>query len=114
MTDNPGYLESSEPNAESRPLCPEADKRAAMDDGEFWDYMLNSIVPGEAPTEDGSDWEPDEDFFEFEPWNREPCPECGGYGACAYDQEGRPLIHAVKDHDEGEQNDRSGADDAER
>ncbi len=24
-----------------------------------------------------------------------PCPECGQVGACAYDTEGRPLIHAT-------------------
>lgn len=79
-------------------LCPEIDKRDAMDDGEFWDYVLNGIEPG--TPQDVNDWEPDENFYEYEPWNREPCPECGGHGACAYDQEGRPLIHAVKDHDD--------------
>lgn len=24
-----------------------------------------------------------------------PCPECGEPGACSYDAEGRPLIHAL-------------------
>lgn len=26
-----------------------------------------------------------------------PCPECGSFGACAYDAEGRALIHASAD-----------------
>ena len=28
-----------------------------------------------------------------------PCPECGERGACAYDAEGRPLIHVAQDED---------------
>ena len=31
-----------------------------------------------------------------------PCPECGATGACAYDSEGRALIHtSVNDEEEG-------------
>lgn len=29
------------------------------------------------------------------PLGGEPCPECGEAGACAWDAEGRPLIHAL-------------------
>lgn len=25
----------------------------------------------------------------------DPCPECGSTGACGYDDEGRPLVHAI-------------------
>jgi hypothetical protein len=32
----------------------------------------------------------------------EPCPECGAAGACAYDDHGRPLIHAAADAGEQE------------
>jgi len=30
----------------------------------------------------------------------EPCPECDAVGACAWDSEGRPLIHARMDGDD--------------
>lgn len=32
--------------------------------------------------------------------NGEPCPTCGETGACAYDNEGRALIHATDEPDE--------------
>jgi hypothetical protein len=44
------------------------------------------------------DEEPDEDaLIESLPvtsLDTKPCLECGEAGACAYDSEGRPLIHA--------------------
>ncbi len=81
------------------PLCPEADYRASLSDGEFWDYVLNGHRPGD-PVDD---YDPDED--DNRPTDDElvistPCPECGQVGACAYDAEGRPLIHAITDTDD--------------
>jgi hypothetical protein len=32
--------------------------------------------------------------------NADPCPLCGEQGACAYDDEARPLIHALSGDDE--------------
>ncbi len=29
-----------------------------------------------------------------------PCPECGERGPCGYDDQGRPMVHIVKDGDE--------------
>ncbi len=29
----------------------------------------------------------------------DPCPECGEVGACAYDREGRPMIHTTAPED---------------
>ena len=70
-------------------LCPEAEMRAAMDDGQFWAHVL-----GQPDGPDGYD--PDEDPWAPEPEPIvEPCVECGQLGACAYDPEGRPLIHAI-------------------
>lgn len=76
-------------------LCPEAEFRASLDDGEFWDYVLNGVRPGEEP----------EVHFEEDPDAVEdyggPCEACGAVGACAYDMDGRPLIHPtyVRDDD---------------
>lgn len=74
-------------------LCPESKLRAAMTDGEFWDHALNGRLPTDLlPDLDG--WEP------WEPGTLDsapPCPECGQLGACAYDADGRPLIHATED-----------------
>jgi hypothetical protein len=71
-------------------LCPEAGKRAAMSDDEFWAYVssdLGTPLPFDEPA-DGLD---DVD-------SGSPCPECGESGACAYDAEGRPMIHAPSTH----------------
>lgn len=66
-------------------LCPEADLRAAMSDGEFWEHVL-----GTGTTDDG-EW-----YQEGDPAPLgEPCPECGERSECAYDAEGRPMIHAT-------------------
>lgn len=75
-------------------LCPEAAKRAAMTDGEFWAYVFG--------IDDHQDYDPDDnwdisDLAEYELDTRlaTPCPECGQHGACAYDIDGRPLIHVT-------------------
>lgn len=72
-----------------RHLCPEADARDAMDDGEFWAHVaknLGAIDAEEFPV-DGDDLRALGDA--------EPCEVCGETGACGYDAEGRPMIHAT-------------------
>lgn len=73
-----------------RSLCPEAEFRASLDDGEFWEHVLNGVRPGEDP-------EIEADPFEEDPGPLGdyggPCDICGEVGACGYDAEGRPLIH---------------------
>lgn len=71
-------------------LCPEAEYRAGLSDGEFWDYVLN----GRRPDDGDDDYGPDD--CEPELVYPTPCPECGLYGACAFDVEGRPLIHVTE------------------
>lgn len=81
-------------DGQGKPLCPEAEARDAMTDGEFWAHVFPEI--GEA----------DPDFFDIPPdvaaqWELEtrlanPCPECGQVGACAYDVDGRALIHVTE------------------
>jgi len=74
-----------------RHLCPEADQRDAMTDDEFWDHVTQCV--------DGSfeQVEPDLDDVQL---SAQPCPKCGEVGACAYDAEGRALIHALHDEDD--------------
>lgn len=65
-----------------RHLCGEADLRDAMSDEDFWAHVFPQM-----------EWEPTIEE-EYEPAAGSPCDECGAPGACAYDQEGRPMVHA--------------------
>jgi hypothetical protein len=88
-TDNPELLAVG-----AAPLCPEHDLRAAMSDAEFWAHVF--------PARDEDDRQPDDqEIAEYELNARlaDPCPECGQRGACAYDTEGRALIHVTEDDD---------------
>lgn len=77
-------------------LCPEAQLRAAMTDGEFWAHVFQ--------IDDHPEYDPDDDpnvpdlaELEIERRLADPCPECGQLGACAYDADGRALIHVSTD-----------------
>lgn len=70
-----------------RHLCPEADMRDAMSDDEFWAHV--------EPTWGYDDERPDLDAAIAQ----DVCGECGSTGACAYDSEGRALIHATTEED---------------
>ena len=78
-----------------RHLCPEADERDAMDDNEFWNYVFNRDERPDAPEADWDDMEPTDEEL-----RRPPCEVCGSIGACGYDTEGLPLIHAIAPDDE--------------
>ncbi len=75
-----------------RHLCPDADFRDALSDDDFWHHVFSHLY-GPMP-----------EFTGFEPADDEPaevagmlpCPLCGESGACAYDAEGLPLIHALE------------------
>lgn len=70
-------------------LCPEPKMRSEMTDAEFWDHVFN-----QGQTQDYDEPEPDEvEMAELHLSDR--CPECGSYGACGYDDLGRPLIHTI-------------------
>jgi hypothetical protein len=71
-----------------RHLCPEADERDAMTDDEFWERVGENLGFTVVVIAEG---EPEQVQIAT------PCPTCGSDGACAYDSEGRPLIHAVTD-----------------
>lgn len=70
------------------PLCPEAELRDEMNDGEFWEHVF-----GGGPD---VDYEPDADELQAVA-DLTPCLECGEFGPCAYDDDGRPLVHLVQD-----------------
>lgn len=81
-----------------------------MDDGEFWDYVLNGVDPGATSQEEDA---LENLWFDDEDVQRAPCPECGATGACGYDDQGRALIHASFDPEERPawaQNDLDGRD----
>lgn len=71
-------------------LCPEAEFRESLDDGDFWEYVLNGVLPGEEPFDHGPyDDGPDE----LDLMTAAPCEVCGATGACGWDDEGRPMVH---------------------
>jgi hypothetical protein len=87
-------------NATERPfrhLCPEADARDAMSDGEFWDHVLNHRDGPDAPEVAFEDMMP-VDYDELD--ILAPCEVCGATAECGYDLEGRPMIHATPPDDE--------------
>lgn len=75
-----------------RRLCPDADERDAMTDAEFWQHVADNLT---GPRWDIDDEGPDIDAA----LNVGTCETCGSSGACAYDAEGRALIHASPDED---------------
>lgn len=76
-------------------LCPEAAYRDSLDDEQFWDYVLGNRRPGDPADEldvDGTDVAVSSQY--------DPCPECGERGPCAYDAEGRPMVHVPTPEDD--------------
>lgn len=73
-----------------RHLCGEAALRDAMTDEEFWQHVFGR------EGWDPEDWDDDGPSDPIEARWTNTCSECGALGACAYDAEGRPLIHAVE------------------
>lgn len=71
-------------------LCPEATQRDAMSDGEFWEHVF-----GGGPE---VEYEPDAEELQAVA-DLTPCPECGEFGPCAYDVDGRALVHLVPEVD---------------
>jgi hypothetical protein len=81
-----------------RHLCPEAEPRDALTEGQFWENIARSVqlAPDYDLNDVGQDCETDEIDTQLA---STPCPVCGSYGACSYDLDGRALIHV---HDGGD------------
>lgn len=77
-------------------ICPEAAIRDAMDDATFWEHVLQPDTPPMDYDGPDLDDDPPDDGL---PVRADPCPECGEVGACSWDAEGRPLIHALRAED---------------
>lgn len=71
--------------------CPEAEYREGLSDPDFWAYVLTGVRPGEEVAEPEAD-DGDDEWYE-EQVRLGVCGECGQVGACAYDAEGRAMIH---------------------
>lgn len=67
--------------------CPERDRRAALTNEEFWDEVLNVSLEFEGPMIEA------ESDTEMVSIDGAACTTCDSTGPCAYDAEGRPLIH---------------------
>lgn len=74
-----------------RDLCPEAAERDEMDEAEFWERVYPQH--GYEPFDDGTDQDLDAAV------SSPPCTLCGASGACGWDSEGRPMIHAISEED---------------
>lgn len=71
--------------------CPEWEFRASLTDEEFWAHVFSSVGE-EAFIEEMEDV--------VTQILSQPCEECGSTGACAYDSEGRPMIHSLEDKED--------------
>ena len=74
------------------PLCPEHALRAAMTDQEFWSH----VYPAREDEDEGPCQLDEEDIIAMSHIDTQ-CPECGQFTACAYDQEGRAMIHVTEE-----------------
>lgn len=73
--------------------CAAAVHRAGMTDEEFWQDVADDLQPWIGACPDADDSGLDDSVAA----TRSPCPECGAPGACAWDADGRPLIHVSGD-----------------
>jgi hypothetical protein len=79
--------------------CPEREYRDSLTDDEFWAYVATRLN-GADPFQDLDPIEEAEARADAEQVDDGlggvgPCPVCNAAGACAWDTEGRALIHVV-------------------
>lgn len=82
-------------------ICPEAEYRASLSDGEFWERVFHG--------DDGPDDILDDPYIFEAPLDvvlLTPCELCGMLGPCSYDSEGEPYFHATPPDHEVESLDR--------
>lgn len=77
-------------------LCPDAARRDAMDDGEFWEWVARGMGVACPP-----DLDVDFDELTRTVADLGECAVCHTLGPCGWDDEGRPWIHVddSEDHD---------------
>ena len=62
-----------------------------MSDGEFWERVAINMGFGGRDDDGYAD--------DQQTTQADPCPECGQLGPCAYDVDGRPMIHTTEGND---------------
>lgn len=78
--------------------CPAARRRAGMGDEDFWADVNESMQAAYGQMLEDMDVDPDADqVIDLEIEGE--CSVCGSTGACAYDSEGRPMIHCTEEDD---------------
>ena len=90
----PNYDPRVGPQRPFRRLCPEADERDALDDGEFWERVASNLGVNTDPEDLEVDLVVDPTMA------LGTCVECGSVGACGYDSEGRAMIHVAYDEEQ--------------
>jgi len=77
--------------------CPQASVRAALDDEEFWAQVNRNLGLAPDPVDLADD--ADQDQLDEMGMLAQPCPVCGSRAACAYDNEGLPMVHTTDEAD---------------
>ena len=72
--------------------CGEREKRAAMTDAEFWAHVFPAEDPNPRVLLPG--WGEGDQAHDADVYPEEACPICHATGACGWDDNGLPLIHA--------------------
>jgi hypothetical protein len=70
-------------------VCPDRERRNSLSDDEFWKEVFGIPLDIEGPLTESEAEAIENDWYMVK-----PCVQCGATGPCAYDAEGRPLIHA--------------------
>lgn len=64
--------------------------------GFCWGCGLGCCPPNCPNNRSDDEYDPNHDALDLG-LTADPCPECGAVGACGWDDEGRPLIHATSE-----------------
>lgn len=79
--------------------CSKRETRALMSNDEYWEDVALSL--GFSVIPDDCDYDGEGPGLDITlSLVTEPCEVCGANGACGYDSEGRPMIHATQGEDE--------------
>jgi hypothetical protein len=73
--------------------CTAEPRRAGMSDGDYWVDVATSLLGAGPDLEDNLD-DANDDILDDAGSYTSACRVCGAGGACGYDAEGQPLIHA--------------------
>jgi hypothetical protein len=84
-------------------LCPEREYRDSLTDDEFFTYVAGRMQ--RLPWEGDPGFDPETEYLDGLGEDErlgipDPCPTCGSASACAWDSEGRPMIHVLKEDEE--------------